>query len=264
MSTANNHSMIWSGSVSERLSSARALSKAALAEVQADLCESCPVQPWPYGNATTINPMLVTLGKSPGNSPEASDPHYAGKPLELPPAGKRHPHTTYNDTKKFWHKVRYLVRSLLNTETTTEEDAYALFGNMNLNPNRSGQASAVQLDRDFANWVLRTIRDQLRPRFLVCLGLKSDPQANYLLEQAFPDFNPKQPQNEHELVCYQHGVEKRLIFKEWDCRTPAGSSILIVHWPQHPSKPPFTYNGGMSWQEACQDFSARHQSLVQP
>ena len=61
---------LWSDSVSERLRSADALSEPKLEAVHAALCEGCPVEPWPYGNATSINPLLVTLGPSPGNSPD--------------------------------------------------------------------------------------------------------------------------------------------------------------------------------------------------
>ena len=56
---------LWSDSVGERLRSARALSEPELEAVHAALCEGCPVEPWPYGNATSINPLLVTLGPSP-------------------------------------------------------------------------------------------------------------------------------------------------------------------------------------------------------
>ena len=84
---------LWSDSVGERLRSAGALSEPELEAVHAALCEECPVEPWPYGNATSINPLLVTLGPSPGKSPNRAVPDPAGRPLDLPTAGRRHPHT---------------------------------------------------------------------------------------------------------------------------------------------------------------------------
>ena len=66
--------------------------------MHAALVEGCPVEPWPYGNATSINPLLVTLGPSPGGSPDLSVPDPALRPLDLPTAGERHPHTRTNDT----------------------------------------------------------------------------------------------------------------------------------------------------------------------
>ena len=47
---------LWNDSVSERLSAARSLGKVELDSLQRELCRECPVEPWPYGNATTVNP----------------------------------------------------------------------------------------------------------------------------------------------------------------------------------------------------------------
>ena len=63
---------LWSDSVSERLKAARSLGGAELHDLRRELCRGCPVEPWPYGNATTVNPLLVTLGASPGASPRSS------------------------------------------------------------------------------------------------------------------------------------------------------------------------------------------------
>ena len=250
---------LWTDSIAERLSSARALSNGALDALQIGLCEGCPVTPWPYGNATSINPLLVTLGASPGGSPNPNDPDAGENPLELPTAGVRHPHTTYEDAKGFWPKIRCLARTVLAVGTTTAEDAYALFGNMNLDTARSGKASDVQFDPVFGAWVLRTIRDQLQPRFLVCLGLRTSRGANTLLEQAFDGFDRKRPHAEPRLACYQ---DKRLTFREWDCTAPTGNELKIVHWPQHPSRPEF--NAFAPWQAACREFATRHRDLIRP
>lgn len=66
---------------------ARALNAQKVATVHAALVEGCPVEPWPYGNATSINPLLVTLGPSPGGSPDLSVPDPALRPLDLPTVG---------------------------------------------------------------------------------------------------------------------------------------------------------------------------------
>ena len=130
----------------------------------------------------------------------------------MPTAGERHPHTNYEDGRNYWRKIRRLARTVLQAETTNSEDSYALFGNMNLDPGHSGQASDVRIDEQFARWVLRAIRDRLRPRFLVCFGLKGKPEAMALLAQAF-GIDASTPQ-EHPLTCYER---KRLLFREWDC-----------------------------------------------
>ena len=83
MLSASETARLWGDSMGERLRGARALSESALSAVHEELCLGCPVTPWPYGNATLINPMLVTLGPSPGGSPNRSAPNHAGNPLEL-------------------------------------------------------------------------------------------------------------------------------------------------------------------------------------
>ena len=253
---ARETARIWGDSISERLNGARALSDSALSEVHEDLCDGCPVRPWPPGNATSINPLLVTLGPSPGGSPNRAVSDPVGKPLELPTAGVRHPHTTYEDEKGYWRKIRRLARTVVQTGTTNSEDSYALFGNMNLDPNRSGNAGDVQIDEKFGRWVLRTIRNKLRPRFLICLGLKGKPEAIKLLAQAFK-IDAVEPHTE-PLKCY----EKKLVFREWDCAGPTGDPIKLVLWPQHPSRAPFT--NVETWRSACKEFAYRHRGLVRP
>ena len=257
MLSASETARLWGESLGERLRSARALSESALTAVHEELCLDCPVPPWPYGNATSINPLLVTLGLSPGGSPNRSVPDLAGKPLELPTAGVRHPHTNYEDGKNYWRKIRRLARTVVQVGTTSSEDSYALFGNMNLDSNRRGQASDVRINVKFGRWVLRTIRDRLRPRFLICLGLKGKPEAIKLLAQAFA-IDAVKPQV-HGLACYQ---ERRLVFREWDCEGSVGNPIKLVLWPQHPSRAPFT--NSKIWRHACQEFADRHHGLIRP
>lgn len=257
MLSAAESARIWGDSISERLNGARSLSDPALAAVRGDLCEGCPVPVWPYGNATSINPLLVTLGASPGGSPSCGD--FGVNPLELPTAGVRHPDTTYDDRKGFWRRIRCLARTVIQSGTTNSEDSYALFGNMNLDPNRSGRARDVRIDPAFGEWVLRTIRDKLRPRFVICLGLKGKPEAVSLLSQAFDGFNPKEPHVERALECYQG---KRFEFREWDCVGPRGNRIKLVLWPQHPSRSPFT--NPEIWRGACWEFADRHRGAMRP
>ena len=259
MLSASETASIWGDSISERVSSARSLSGSTLAAVYEDFCEGCPVPVWPYGNATSINPLLVTLGPSPGGSPDRGVEDPAGKALQLPTAGVRHPHTTYEDKRGFWRKIRLLARTVVQSGTTSSEDSYALFGNMNLDPNRSGKASDVRIDPVFGEWLLRAIRDKLRPRFVIGLGLIRKPEAVRLLSQAFDGFDAAKPHAEHPLECYQRS---RYVFREWDCTGPHGNQIKLVLWPQHPSRAPFT--NLETWCDACQEFADRHRSVIRP
>lgn len=251
---------LWGDSISVRLESARKLNRdrTALEAMQQHLCVGCPVEAWPYGNATSINPMLVTLGPSPGGSPNPLEQDSAGDCLALPTAGKPHPHTAYRDTSFYWDKIRLLARTVIQDGTgkTTDSDSYSLFGNMNLDTNESGKASDVRIDEAFGKWVLRTIRDKLRPKFVVCLGLKGKSEAHKLLSDVFEEFDIRHPDQEFPLT-----IDQRYSFSEWLCKGESGNQIRLVFWPQSPSRPPFT--NFENWRIACQEFTERHQGVIQ-
>ena len=73
MATSND---LWTASRTARLSRARALTSDELNAIHEGLCRSRAVPGWPYGSATSINPLLVILGPSPGNSPRRGDHHF--------------------------------------------------------------------------------------------------------------------------------------------------------------------------------------------
>lgn len=247
---------LWCQSASRRLSSARSLAVSQLDAIQKALCEGCPVPTWPYGNATSINPLLVTLGVSPGDSPEAGDDTPA--PLELPPAGRPHPHVqNYKDRPRYWNKVRHLARAMATPPGGSETDAYALFGNMNLDPRRNRDASRVKVNPDFAEWVLRTIRWGLRPRWLVCLGLKGklDRGSSRQVFESIFELNVSKPDEEYQLIA-----DPAYRFREWEVRT-GGEPLTVVFWPQHPSRPPFGGNF-TRWCDACEQFKVRHAGQI--
>ena len=271
-----NRDDLWGESATRRLSAAKSLTRSQLSAIQQALLDGCPWKPadlgadgrvWPYGNATSINPMLVTLGASPGNSPQVGD---AEEPdhLELPPAGSPHCHVHYRDPNRYWDKVRHLVRTMLIPTVAGEDpssgqrevparmsetDAYALFGNMNLDSGRSGSASGVSIDRAFAEWVLRTIRHGLRPRWLICLGLKAKLHParieGGIFESVF-ELDLRKPDAEYQLNAWP-----KYSFSEWEVHT-GEAPLTVVLWPNHPSRLPF--KDFLKWCDACEQFKDRH------
>ncbi len=253
---------IWSNSAASRLTAVRKISTNDLIKIQESFCRGCPVEPWPYGNATSINPLLVTLGASPGNSPSSVDANLvvAGS-QQLPTAGSPHPGTQYQDTAGYWSKLRNLAVDLLMPDGGTEADALALFGNVNLDTGRSGEANKVAIDVVFAAWVLRNVCDGLKPRFLILLGLagilKDNLEIGSLFERTFSGFRVGKPKREYQFKAY---TEKKLVFREWDVLGSAGNQITIVLWPQHPSRAPFT-NVDI-WRASSKQFSQRYRHVM--
>ena len=257
---------IWGNSIKQRLRSARELKGEAVSDVHRELCNGCPIAPWPYGQATSINPLLVTLGPSPGDSPDPEDDNveYTTGRIKKPTNGKPHPGVYYRDSKGYWDKVRHLVCAMLCREGISEHDAYALFGNLNLDSGRSGDARTVEFDLRLVEWVLRTIRDGLRPRFLICLGLlvrlRENAGLRRVFERTFNGFSLSRPHASVEFPC----ENRRWKFREWDVVGPKGNSLKIVVWPQHPSRRPFGVSDTNNWQEACRDFVERNGHLLRP
>lgn len=249
---------LWAPTPRERLNAARHITSGELKQIHENLGRGCPIEPWPYGNATVINPLLVTLGVSPGNSPATGDNEFliAGG-HEFPPAGTPHPGTRYRDTAGYWDKLRLLARLALMGPGTDEDDALSLFGNLNLDTGQSGEASNVTVKSDFAAWVSRTIRYGLRPRLVVMLGLSTYLRSNRsiaeIFENTFPGFDIKKPQREVPFSAY---MQKNLVFREWDIPCENDGALTLVMWPQHPSRAPFS--NFELWDASCREFAERY------
>ena len=252
----------WAESRSARLSSARALTGESLGEIHEALCGGREEPGWPYGSATSINPLVVVLGPSPGSSPRRGDRHFVTRePFALPTAGEPHPGVWYDDPRGYWRKVRLLARTLIDADDAFGDDALALFGTMNLSTAASGSASDAKLCASFARWALATIRDGLRPRVLVLLGLRTLLRSSHglsvLFEEAFGGLDSRHPHREWRLDAYR---KRYLSFREWDLTTPRGEPLLLVDWPQHPNRSPFT--SARLWLAACREFAQRHRPLM--
>jgi len=251
----------WSNSRAERLEAVRALSQDDIVKIHDDLTRDCPVEPWPYGNSTTINPILLTLGASPGDSPSQGDLEYFRRSAQpMPPAGQPHPGVYYEDPRNYWSRVRRLAFQVLAHGPLSNEDALALFGNVNLDTGASGEAERVKINDEYAEWLLLNIRDRLRPRILVCLGLstyfKNNPTVKKQFERLFDGVELGRPQKVYGLESYR---KKKFSFKEWDIVCPHGNEVRVVVWPQHPSRHPMTLPG--VWRGACEQFSRRATEL---
>ena len=155
---------------------------------------------------------------------------------------------------EYWDKIRYLARTLLMPPCSSAEDAYALFGNVNLDTHRSGSASRVEIDPVFARWVLETIRDKLRPSVLVCLGVKGKLKHRSLREAFETTFGLKLSEPDEKYAF------DRYFFDEWDASVGADRQLKVIFWPNHPSRHPFS--SFEKWQAACQEFKNRNGKLV--
>ena len=179
----------------------------------------------------------------------------------MPTAGEPHCGVKYEDTAGYWDKIRHLAYEIVRPDGGSDDDALSLFGNLNLATGSRGDARDVEVSPDFARWVLETVRDSLRPRILVLLGLggklKKERSLCALFEETFSNFLLRRP---HDVIRFRGYQKKSLKFREWFVRGPKGNEMLIVMWPQHPSRSPFTNID--YWTVSCGEFKERCGSLI--
>jgi hypothetical protein len=213
--------------------------------VRNEIAKSAPMKPWPYGMPTVVNPFVVLLGPSPGNSPQLGDAAYAARPpYEKPTVGDVHPDFLYHDTKDYWPKVRELVVGIIRgfEPDLTAEDCYALSGQMNLGVGAFGNATALAVEQDYAHWVPRILIEKLRPRIIILMGLLSLLKDQAPIRQAFAssgtiEVNWNKPDRKFP---FQHYRRKQMLFRAWDVCRPDGHTTTLISWPNHPSRSPMT------------------------
>lgn len=258
----STHSL-WSEDPATRLAAARSLDDEAIAYISRKLSDGCPVKPWPYGNATVANPLILTVGVSPGGSPAKGDkstPSHGGH--EGPTFGKPNDGIYYEDVAKFWIKLRILAESCL-PQFSEPKDAHSLYGHLNLDTGCAGNAKNASFNSELAGWILSRIRDHFRPRYVILLGLqgyfKKYPEAADALTNTLFNYGEQDGSitltNPHRKFLFSKYKKKNLYFKEWDVVSPDGRTTTYTMWPQHPSRPPFSDIA--LWKGACSQFARR-------
>jgi hypothetical protein len=136
------------------------------------LCAKSPRASWPYGMPASIDPKLVLVGVSPGNSPGRG----AGKDWISRPTiekDRKRSHFYYPDSANYWRKLRYLADAFFCREGTdlSENDAVSLCTHFNLGTGSAGQASKKNVERDIIEWVSRLLNADHNPDLVVMFGL---------------------------------------------------------------------------------------------
>ena len=236
---------LWSESPSERLRAARACNTEYRDEVIQYLIGNSPMNPWPFGMPTVVNPYLVILGPSPGGSPNPTDVHVSeSKPYQAPTFGEAHPGFHYEDSRNYWRKIRELSVGFLRgfEEKLSDADCYALSGQMNFGVGGFGTATKDAIEPAYAKWVPEIIVEKLKPKIVIMFGLLSllKKETKIALDVASSghfDIDWKVPEKK---VPFKYYKSKQLSFCSWCIERPDGNSTTVVSWPNHPSRSPMT------------------------
>lgn len=156
---------VWDREAAKRRASARAEG----AVLSRTLVAMAPGGRWPMGMPSSVNPMLVIVGASPGASP-ALDP----VEIDYTPTTDAHPGLWYPDTRGYWTAVRFLAFAIFTrlAPGISHDDALALTGALNLGTEQAGSA-AGSTDPDTAVWAMQAI-EHLCPKVVLLSGLKGE------------------------------------------------------------------------------------------
>ena len=205
-----------------------------------DLTQRCPVQPWPYGMPTTVNPWLVIVGISPGAGNHTPAEIRERRKDYVPCCGD--PHRNFNlggSWKGYWPKIRELCTLLLAEELDSDWNALSVCGHLNLGEGQSGTGNRNAIDPKLLRWIPDVVSKQLRPEVVILLGMKKlredgelDPWKGGPLGFVVEDEPRVEP------FRISRG-KKKVCFRMWE-NPQRGYPNRVIMLPNHPSRPPMT------------------------
>lgn len=252
-------SNLFSQDARSRIEAARSLPPDERTDLLRSLAQGSPYQPWPRGMPSSVNPLVVVLGVSPGNSPAASGGAFLSD--YTPTFGEPAPGFRYRDSSSYWDKVRILSTSLLRTwdPSLTEDECIALTGHLNLGTGMFGLAGEDAVEPDVVRWVSSVIA-AFRARVVVGLGLVGLLTARS--DRVRDAWNGGVLQTDWTLPKWQErdGFRFRHFIAQSD-ETP----VHILLWPNHPSRVPFTGppRPGGAWERSTLAAAEIVRSLIQ-
>jgi hypothetical protein len=233
LSTLTNEDIdqIYNSSPRIRLAAAQDKNNNVLLE---ELLATLPDGLWPYGMPTSINPLVVFIGPSPGGSPnpQQAEINYT------PTSGHPHPGLFYEDTRGYWDRTRKLGISLVRglDPTLGDQEALALIGALNLNIIASSDARGMSKTA-YAVWAMKMLC-KFQPRFVILAGLKSELQKRKEIGRAFNiESNPidwNRPDKESQFLSTSFRT------RAW---YRAGTTFIFL--PNHVGRPPMTSSGAL-------------------
>lgn len=230
----------------EHIDSIKVLSKEEADARISKLLASSPIKPWPLGMPASIDPKLVVIGVSPGNSPkvENNENNYVCVPSTV--IGEKS-NFYYPDTRSYWAKIRHLSCEFFRCNDTNikPEDALLITTHFNLGTGAFGEASKRAIERPIVEWVTKLLNTVYAPDLVVLFGLGSimtdRDVSNWWNTAEGLKVDWKKPMNvlpfnPDRMRSYKRSYK----YREWIIENAIGHRLRLVIWPNHPSRPPFT------------------------
>ena len=226
------------------------------------LVNSCPLGRWPAGMPASIDPKVVLIGVSPGNSPGAAE----NRRTQAPSGFRSEPslykesdsHFYWPDSRRYWEKLRFLAQSIskISSPGIDERSAISVTTHLNLGTGSAGAADETSVEKAIIKWVSYLLGTFHNPDFVFLFGLNSLVKKKEITEAwEHPkglSINWHKPHTVYPMKSYQRQTLK---FREWDVTNRLGHTMKVVTWPNHPSRPPFT--SWEIWQRSVEEFCKR-------
>lgn len=220
------------------------------------LISTTPNKEWPYGFPASLDPKLIIIGVSPGNSPyHPTEENKESTEFQSEPGiiDSKKSHYYYPDTRNYWKKIRFLSHIYFNsrTESISEFDSLSLTTHINLGEDSSGEATADDAQEGFVRWASALTNTINSPDTVILLGLKTIIRQDHISKWwnhangLIIDWT--NPTSTTPFPC----KSKTYSFEEWQVTNSRNKKIRVILWPNHPSRYPF---GGMEeWERSVRE-----------
>jgi len=203
---------------------------------------------------TAINPYVVCLGISPGarRSDDGRDPY------PFPTVAR--PHEGFggeclpDDSEKwrpsieaYWEKVRSLCIAIVRSAAPKLKpiECLALAGHLNLGIRQGGQGHDDMIDPEIARWLPHVVGERLKPRVLVCFGLRKLLTSRKLREAWVGTPLEKLTTTNAEIETEFTFASRHYRFRLWKISSGRSTDpMTILLWPNHPKRHPFGGGAG--------------------
>ncbi len=233
---------LWSDDVSIRLKTCRNLDPKLAEQYKAYVVQQCPQRRWPFGMPTAINPYILFIGISPGRGDHTDGINDGPRIDGMPHCGfcGEHSCPPALETIPYWEKVKKIARHILGSldPKLNKDDCIALSGQLNLGTENVGKGGIEATQSDIRMWVPKVI-PFLKPKIIITFGLKSLCLNPKIIEE-WKNTDLATLLKPGEPSAFAWESKRKYRFEKHQDNDP-----LIVSWPNHPSKHPFTAGGAI-------------------
>ena len=259
---------LWDADPRKRLKAAESCTQEQRDRLKEDLAnfEDEAKEGWPYGMHSAVNPIVVTLGISPGAGKRGADGKRGG--YARPTCGE--PFLPFDGHKKwnirFWRQtsdllvkfgLAFLGHDSLSDTENERKAAATLVGHLNLGTEEVGDSRAFKnapLEPKMKSRIIRMIIQSLRPRLAIAFGYNQyrwDVDLQRLWHEAGLEIDWSKCEEKDFFYSTRQAPQRKLKYRCFEGRNADGARLAFLIWPQHPSR--FPFRSDELWEQSIQE-----------